>query len=67
LETESAVLMRGYNYDKNSNILNILGTAENYAYGYDPLDRITTDTINAGTTVEFSYDLNDNRLTKTDE
>jgi RHS repeat-associated protein len=58
---------RSYNYDKNSNILNILGTAETNAYGYDPLDRITTDTINAGTAVEFSYDLNDNRLTKTDE
>ena len=41
---------RDYTFDKNSNIVSILGNAENNTYTYDAID--------------FTYDLNDNRLTE---
>jgi len=60
---------RSYSYDKNSNILNIGTNAEDNVYGYDKLDRIIADTSNNNpnvnsTPISFSYDLNNNRLSK---
>ncbi len=55
---------RTYTYDKNSNVLNIATNVEDNAYLYDKLDRLTSDTIDNNTPFDFSYDLNDNRLTK---
>jgi YD repeat-containing protein len=47
---------RAYTYDPNSNILNITGLPA-ATYGYDSLDRLTSETSNA-----FTYDPNGNRL-----
>lgn len=55
---------RTYTYDKNSNVLNIATNVEDNAYLYDKLDRLTSDTIDNNTPFDFTYDLNDNRLTK---
>ena len=55
---------RDYTFDKNSNIVSILGNAENNTYTYDALDRVTSDTIDGGDAIDFTYDLNDNRLTE---
>ncbi len=68
-QLNGAVLIdeRDYRYDKNSNITSILGSAEVNVYGNDPLDRITSDTIDTGIPIEFSCDLNDNRLTRNNE
>ncbi|MCZ6804625.1 MAG: putative Ig domain-containing protein [Proteobacteria bacterium] len=66
LRTASSTLIdqRLYSYDKNSNILGINTNVENNAYTYDALDRIASDTIDTDVPIEFTYDLNDNRLTK---
>ncbi len=55
---------RSYTFDKNSNIESILGSSENNVYGYDALDRITSDTINTAPAIDYTYDQNDNRLTR---
>ncbi|MEQ8937797.1 MAG: RHS repeat-associated core domain-containing protein, partial [Gammaproteobacteria bacterium] len=55
---------RLYNYDKNSNVLGIDTNLEDNVYTYDMLDRLTSDNIDTDVPIEFSYDLNDNRLTK---
>ena len=55
---------RTYAHDKNSNILSIDTNVEDKAYGYDALDRLTSDTLDADPSIDFSYDLNDNRLTR---
>jgi RHS repeat-associated protein len=55
---------RSYTYDKNSNITNINATDQTSAYGYDPLDRVTSDQIDVDPAIDFTYDQNDNRLTR---
>ena len=66
LQTASNLLIdqRLYSYDKNGNILNIDTNNEDNNYGYDKLDRIIGDTINTDQPYNFSYDQNNNRLTK---
>ncbi|SMN02381.1 Rhs-family protein [uncultured Candidatus Thioglobus sp.] len=61
---DNIIDQRTYTYDKNSNITNIDTNLEDNAYGYDRLDRLTRDTIDANTPIDYSYDQNDNRLTK---
>jgi len=58
---------RNYSYDLNSNITNIDTNLEDNTYGYDALDRIIQDSINANSPIRFSYDLNDNRQTSQSE
>jgi RHS repeat-associated protein len=55
---------RTYSHDANSNILGIDTNVEDNAYEYDKLDRLTGDGIDANPVVQFTYDLNDNRLTR---
>jgi RHS repeat-associated protein len=55
---------RSYSYDKNSNLLNIDTNTEDHAYAYDPQDRVTSETLDANTPVNYTYDLNDNRQTQ---
>ena len=66
LRTASSTLVdqRLYSYDKNSNITNIDTNTEDNAYSYDKLDRLTSDTIDSDTPYDYSYDLNDNRISK---
>ncbi len=58
---------RSYRYDRNSNILDIATNVEQNAYAYDRLDRVITDAIDSNSPIDFQYDLNDNRLTKTSQ
>ena len=55
---------RTYSYDQNSNVLNIDTNIEDNAYLYDRLDRLTSDAIDGNTPIDYTYDQNDNRLTK---
>lgn len=55
---------RIYSYDKNGNITNIDTNNEDNNYGYDKLDRVIGDTINTDQPYNFSYDQNNNRISK---
>jgi RHS repeat-associated protein len=61
-ELDNTIDERTYTHDKNSNILSIDTNVEDNAYLYDKLDRLTSDTVDASPAVDYSYDLNDNRL-----
>ncbi len=61
----STIDQRDYSYDKNGNILNIDTNFEDNAYSYDALDRLISDTIDTNEAITYDYDLNDNRLSKT--
>jgi RHS repeat-associated protein len=63
--SNTMVDQRIYSYDKNSNILGIDTNVEDNAYTYDALDRLFSDTIDTNIPFDFTYDLNDNRLSKT--
>ena len=55
---------RSYGYDANGNMLSKSRNTDTDSYGYDPLDRLTTDTSTIAGAIAYSYDLNGNRLTK---
>ncbi len=64
-DTSNTVIdQRSYSYDKNSNLTNIDTNIEDNAYLYDKRDRLTRDTIDSNSPFDFTYDQNDNRLTK---
>ncbi|MFC1560734.1 RHS repeat-associated core domain-containing protein, partial [Pseudomonadota bacterium] len=56
---------RVYTYDRNSNLLSRTTTPQTSIYGYDALDRLTSDRIDTGDPFVYDYDLNHNRQTKT--
>ena len=60
--TADSVLL---SYDANSNVLSRDTQTNTHAYGYDVLDRLETET-NDGSTLDYTYDPNHNRLTKDD-
>jgi len=62
-ETETT-WRRNYNYDKNGNILGITGTAEPHSYSYDALDRLVTERQGQRSVQSYTYDLNNNRLSR---
>ncbi|KAF3978756.1 MAG: hypothetical protein HFP77_00290, partial [Methylococcales symbiont of Iophon sp. n. MRB-2018] len=59
---------RSYRYDNNSNIqaIDINGATTPYdkAYGYDRLDRLTSDGIAEDNPTHYAYNPNHNRLSK---
>jgi RHS repeat-associated protein len=61
----SSIDNRNYTYDKNSNMLSRSTTPQSSVYGYDALDRLTSDRIDTDDPFIYQYDLNHNRQTKT--
>ncbi|RLD30171.1 MAG: hypothetical protein DRI70_01505, partial [Bacteroidetes bacterium] len=55
---------RVYSYDKNSNMLSRNTTLQNSVYSYDKMDRLIGDEIDGDSPFNYQYDLNHNRLSK---
>ena len=63
--TNGIVDERTYKYDANSNVIDIQTNYEQNHYAYDKRDRLVNDFIDSLDESVFGYDLNDNRLVKT--
>ncbi len=56
---------RFYQYDADSNITARTGTPGEQRYAYDAVDRLVEQIIAGDKSIQYSYDLNGNRLTRT--
>jgi RHS repeat-associated protein len=64
---DTSVDLRHYDYDANGNIINREATPQDSQYQYDALNRLINDAIAGQATIDYGYDLNDNREHKDTE